>query len=364
MKVTVICLTYNHEKYLRDALEGFISQKTNFDFEVLVHDDASTDSTPDILKAYAENHPLKIKGIFEKTNQFSTGTFTFVNDLFRQARGEYIALCEGDDFWTDPDKLQSQVEFMDANTDRALCFHRVKVFTEHSKNEDYIYPDPSKNIDFSVQELLRQNYIQTNSVMYRKQSYKKLPAYVIPSDWYMHLYHAQFGEIGFIDKVMSSYRKHPDGVWWDSSHDADKFWTRHGVGHFALFAEIMKLYGNNPAYEPIISNWIALVLSKLISIDDKYHSKLAETALSRYPQPEAYYVKSLGRSMEKLLEKEALTQNHIRNLEDQLQGHVAYIRKLERDVHSTTDELRSVHSSAAYKVLKRLNHKFSEDTRK
>jgi len=359
IKVSVICLTYNHEKYITEALEGFLNQKTDFEFEVLVHDDKSTDSTSEILKKYAAESKGIIKPIFETENQFSKGNFEFVNSLFMQAKGDYIALCEGDDFWTDSDKLQAQVDLFESHSNYSVVFHRVKVFVEGSAGPVTIFPDPNEKIDFTVSELLKRNFIQTNSVMYRRQNYDHIPSSVIPGDWYMHLYHAQFGEIGFIDKVMSAYRKHPGGVWWDSEYDVDAFWRKYGAGHFALFAELLKLYGKSPVYEPIISTWVASVLSRLIYIDDKYGTALADRALSSYPQPKNYYIKIIiAHATQELREKSILTDNHIHNLQEQVDGLSAYVKKLENDIRITTHELQDVHSSRVFKLLKLLNHKF------
>jgi glycosyltransferase involved in cell wall biosynthesis len=129
--VSICCTTYNHEKYIRDAIEGFLMQKTTFPVEILIHDDASTDKTAQIVKEYAENHSDLIITIFQTENQYSQGIKPWPNFVFPRARGKYIALCEGDDYWTDPLKLQKQVDFLEEYTEYNICFHNVKVYIEN-----------------------------------------------------------------------------------------------------------------------------------------------------------------------------------------------------------------------------------------
>ncbi len=126
--VSVNCLAYNHEPYIRDCLEGFIMQKTNFLFEVLVHDDASTDKTADIIREYETKYPDIIKPIYQTENQYSKGIGVVRTFQYPRAKGEYIAICEGDDYWTDPYKLQKQVDFLDENPEFGLVFTDIDIF--------------------------------------------------------------------------------------------------------------------------------------------------------------------------------------------------------------------------------------------
>ena len=119
--VSVICNVFNHEKYLRDALEGFVMQKTNFPFEVLVHDDASTDKSADIIREYEEKYPEIIKPIYQTENQFTRGGKITRRFQIPRIQGKYVALCEGDDYWTDPLKLQKQFDFMETNPEYSMC---------------------------------------------------------------------------------------------------------------------------------------------------------------------------------------------------------------------------------------------------
>lgn len=124
VKVSIICITYNHENYVRKALDGFLMQKTNFEYEILIHDDASTDSTARIIKEYEEKYPKIIKPIYQVENQYSKGAPIIAGFLLPKAKGEYVAFCEGDDFWTDENKLQEQVEFLDNHPEYSACVHK------------------------------------------------------------------------------------------------------------------------------------------------------------------------------------------------------------------------------------------------
>ena len=131
--VSVICLTYNHEKYIRRCLEGLLKQKTGFDYEVIVHDDASTDATPDLVREYAEKAPDIIKPILQKENRFSRGLSIIEPVILPVLRGKYVAMCEGDDYWTDPLKLEKQVRALADHPDCRLCLHLVDNVTEQGE---------------------------------------------------------------------------------------------------------------------------------------------------------------------------------------------------------------------------------------
>jgi glycosyltransferase involved in cell wall biosynthesis len=120
--VSISCLTYNHAPFLRECFDSFLAQKTNFDIEVLVHDDASTDGTQEIIQEYTSRFPAIFKPIIQKENQYSQGVRGIaVRFNFTRSKGKYIATCEGDDYWTDPLKLQKQVDFLEANPNYSMC---------------------------------------------------------------------------------------------------------------------------------------------------------------------------------------------------------------------------------------------------
>ena len=147
--VSISCTTYNHELYIEDALEGFLFQETNFPFEILIHDDASTDRTADIIREYEARYPTLIKPIYQTENQYSRGNKPGLINL-KRAKGEYVALCEGDDYWTDPLKLQIQVDFLEKHPDYVITFHhcvslykggirKKNIPEEKRRKDDYLF---------------------------------------------------------------------------------------------------------------------------------------------------------------------------------------------------------------------------------
>ena len=217
-KVSVLMQTYNQEAYVAEALESILAQKTKFGVEIIVVDDASTDGTRGIVDSYARRYG-NIRPFFLPVRS-NAGQNTLT--MFRHVRTPYVALCDGDDYFTDPEKLQIQVEYLDANPACALCFHPVRVTWEDGSPE-YTYPDFTeitygKRDRYSLTELFRANFIQTNSVMYRWRFGTGIPAWfdpmLVPGDWYWHLLHAELGYIGCIDRVMSVYRRHSSSLFW------------------------------------------------------------------------------------------------------------------------------------------------------
>ena len=250
VKVTVLCLAYNHAKFIRKALDGFVMQKTDFPFEVLVHDDASTDGTADIVREYAARYPDIIKPILQTENQYSHGGAISRRFLWPRIRGVYVASCEGDDYWVDDRKLQKQADWLDAHPSSGLCFHYATVHWEDGRMPDEVFPDELRfgKPPFTFQGLLRRNFIQSSSVMYRWRLKGKDDALfpgvkMTPRDWLRHLYHAEGGEIGFIPEVMSVYRRHSGGVWWGSETRDDRFYLRNGLKHLEFFRAVRELFG-------------------------------------------------------------------------------------------------------------------------
>ena len=281
--VSIVCITYNHAPYIVKALEGFLMQKTSFPFEVIIHDDASTDGTTEILKDYATRYSDIIKPYFENKNQYSSGDYLFINRMYHNAKGKYIAFCEGDDFWTSESKLQKQVDYMEKHPGASLCFHPVEVFFEKGEKPSYTYPDYSSG--FTTEALLKSNFIQSNSVLYRRLDidYRKLPSRIIPSDWYMHLLHARSGRIGFLKQKMSAYRRQQGGVWWNAHNDIDSIWTKYGLPHVEMYVELLKLFAGNKRHAAIIYRHLSNISNSFIEVDRKRGSHLLRQTLERFP---------------------------------------------------------------------------------
>lgn len=289
--VSVLCLTYNQAPFIRQMLDSVLSQKTTFDFEILINDDASNDGTVDILKEYQQKYPDIVKPIFQKENLYSQGLRNFVvRFLLPKAKGKYLALCEGDDYWTDNNKLQLQVNFLEKHPDYAICFHPVRVFFENKEVADSIFPNPDKKLKYTKTELIKENFIQTNSVMYRRQKYQNMQTNVTPGDWYLHVYHAQFGKIGFINRVMAAYRRHSGGIWWNAHNDIDGIWEMHGIAHIALYHEMLRLNKDSPEHTESIRQLINTMLDNLLGVDIKYGTDLFEQAITKYPDELKPYI--------------------------------------------------------------------------
>ncbi len=213
--VSISCIVYNHAPYIRQCLDGFILQKNDFPFEILIHDDASTDETANIIREYEAKYPDIIKPIYQTENQYSRGVRGIAAKFnFTRAKGKYIALCEGDDYWTDPYKLQKQVDFLEANEDFMICFHSVKVKRE---KEGDMVDDSLRDVSdvTDIYELARGNYIHTPSVVFRKKKevLDIFCSYKFPfGDLPLYLICARYGKIKKMADVMAVYRKHDRGM--------------------------------------------------------------------------------------------------------------------------------------------------------
>ena len=216
--VSVYCLAYNHEKYIKQTLEGFVNQKTNFEFEVFVHDDASKDGTAEIIKEYAEKYPNIIVPILQKENQYSKGVSISTNIIFPKMKGKYIAVCEGDDYWCDNNKLQIQVDFMENNPGYVACVHNSKIY-DCIKNKTSIMYNIKKDYDICFKDVIQCGAAcyQTSSLLYKKEFMQNRPSFfdeIAPvGDWPLSIYLSLNGKIRFINKIMSVYRIYSAGSW-------------------------------------------------------------------------------------------------------------------------------------------------------
>ncbi|MBX2989414.1 MAG: glycosyltransferase [Bdellovibrionaceae bacterium] len=281
--ITIICITYNHEQFIAQALESFITQKTNYSFEILIGEDASTDGTRSIIEGYEHRYPGIIRPLYREKN---LGAYENFRDCLRQARGKFISLCEGDDFFIAPEKLQLQADFLKKNQDYALCFHRTKHFFEdQSLGEDEVYPNPTDQHEFTLQDLLRANFISTPSVMYRRQNYSLFSsADMLPLDWYCHIFHAQFGKIGFVDHIMSAYRKHSGGLWWDSHSERENLLRRNGVLMLRAYREIFLIFQKDPASVNIILHGLSQLVENIMRADAKSQAYTIRQQFADWPE--------------------------------------------------------------------------------
>lgn len=209
--VSICCITYNQASYIRDALDGFIKQNTDFGYEVLIHDDASDDGTAEIIREYAERYPNLIYPILQTENQYSKGLTNISGTFnFPRARGKYIAMCEGDDYWTDADKLQKQVDYMEAHPDCSLCFHSAKVeVLGRAVTERQMRPYRGDRNVLSEEIIDKTSGYPTASLMFRSEMVKQLPEFYVQApiaDIPLQLMAAARGWAHYMDSPMCVYR--------------------------------------------------------------------------------------------------------------------------------------------------------------
>lgn len=248
-KVSIICIAYNHEKYIEKTLQSFLKQQTDFDYEILIHDDASTDRTAEIIRTYEKNYPDIIKPIYQKENQYSKNVEIVYQFNFKRARGEYIAQSEGDDYWTDPLKLQKQYDYLNDHPDVSACIHPDKMINEEGTVIVGYRKLYSSDRLMSVREALyEQKTVSTNSIFMRNYFTSD---YIVPQ-WYfdadvtdfpLMLYLATKGPIYYMNEVMSAYRVSAQNSWTRRvMTDSEK--RRMHVDHMIQLLESFDTYTN------------------------------------------------------------------------------------------------------------------------
>lgn len=294
--VSVCIITYQHKDYIKQCLDGVLSQKTDFPFEILIGEDGSVDGTREICEAYAEQYPEIIRLFCWDRNMDRSGfpggpgRYNIIHTL-KAVKSPYIALCEGDDYWIDEEKLQRQVSFLQAHSEFSMSFHAVGVDIEGEIKADNL--TNARNDEFSVDDLARGNFIHTPSVVYRNVLPAEFPAFFNTApvlDYLLHLYVAQKGKIKYFSEPMAIYRMHGESYWSSKSQRSrsilwlsvlnplvDYFSDQKGV------ADILKqqafdigsnLLGNQS--DPLSEDELKAVLTNLVSMDPVYFLKLSQ----------------------------------------------------------------------------------------
>ena len=254
--VSIICAAYNHEKYIREALDGFVMQKTNFDYEVIINDDASTDATAEIICEYARQYPDIIKPIYQTVNQYSQGINIDREFLLPNSNGKYIACCEGDDYWTDPYKLQKQVDFLEENPEYSAtahnCFfvnskseqipcvypvyrdYRAHTYTMERFSKDVVYPGQTATIVYRRSAMLFDSTEQEQdyyAIRYSNQDKKTILKLLLE------------GNIYCFEEKMSAYRvvTHEGDSWSAANHGTNMSYKLHAVS--IDFRKFVRKYG-------------------------------------------------------------------------------------------------------------------------
>jgi glycosyltransferase involved in cell wall biosynthesis len=213
IKVSVAMITYNHEKYIAKALDGVLMQRTNFDYEIIIGEDCSTDNTRNIIVDYEKRYPGRFRLFLNEKN---LSMHKNAGQVHGACNGKYVAVCEGDDYWTSPLKLQKQVDFLDSHPECAICFHNASiVYKDGSRDPRNYCRDDQKEIS-TLEDILVEDFIPTCSTMYRRGLISEGADWVssvINGDWAGHILTAQHGKIGYINEIMAAFRSHPGGVW-------------------------------------------------------------------------------------------------------------------------------------------------------
>lgn len=270
--VSICCITYNHASFIRKCLDGFLMQKTTFPVEILIHDDASTDGTEDIIREYAAKYPDRIFPLYEKENKYSQG-YAEIIDFFNyeRAKGKYIATCEGDDYWTDPLKLQKQVDFMETHPEYSVCFHNCHFYDVRLNKvlypKDYCYiKDDREGMDVTVDDYFHKSLIQPLTMLFRLAMFS--------FDWHnQYNYYRDTHEIYHLLRSGKGYwMKFDGGVY--TRHDGGVSSSASVEQHCREEREhILELYLNNR--DKVLENYLEEVF--LWNFEEyKYNHRLAD----------------------------------------------------------------------------------------
>lgn len=218
--VAVFIVTYNHEKYISQALDSVLTQRTKFLYKIFLGEDCSTDNTRNICIEYAKNYPDRINLFLNTENDFKKNLSTIYNACFKSG-SKYVAMLDGDDYWTDPKKLQKQVEYLDENPDFSLCFHQVGFL---KNNRDLVNKFIDREDVTNIFDLAKGNFIHTSSVLFRNVFHKQGLPKVLENninDYILFMCIAKFGKIKELRDIMAVYRVHNNGLW-SGSDEIDK----------------------------------------------------------------------------------------------------------------------------------------------
>lgn len=223
LMVSVWMITYNHEKFIAEAIEGVLKQQANFKFNLVIGEDGSTDGTARVVKEYADKYPNIIKTRFNNPN---IGVMPNMIKTLQECGGKYIALCEGDDYWTDPLKLQKQVDFLENNLEYVVCYHDAKIIDQHGNLlSDSKLPDNFRK-DFTSEELMKGAWALTLSMVFRNviSEYPDEMLKVTNGDIFLLVLLGKYGKGRYLDTVSpAAYRVHMDSIWSSLKKDEQNY---------------------------------------------------------------------------------------------------------------------------------------------
>lgn len=281
-KLSVLLVTYNHEKYIREAIESILMQNFKYTYEIVVADDCSTDCTLQIINEYKKLYDEKINILKSEKNVGITKNY---QRGFKECKGEYIAVLEGDDYWTSTLKLQKHVDFLDEHKECALSFNRFVVDDIKSKRQN-IQPWPinDKYQLITAADLARDNFIGNFSTcVYRSNIVKKIDESLynlVVYDWMFNIVMAQNGLIAYLPEVMSVYRLHPSGVWTQKT-EVDKL--KNTIEYIEVYNKYLDFVYNNEFTEH--KNRLCSRMEQLINPDGSYKSPGIKEKIKKYIPP-------------------------------------------------------------------------------
>lgn len=274
-KVSVLMVTYNHENYIAQAIESILIQETNFQYEVVIGEDYSTDKTREIIEDYVQENPIKIRAIFNNKNLGMQKNFLKV---LGACHGEYVAFLEGDDYWTNPHKLQKQVDFLENNPDSMGSFHDTEVINQLGKPIDgNFWQDFRERLDcFLKDTILPTPPFHTSSFIVRRKCLNQLPEEFLcfqSSDLVLYIVSAQYGAFRRIPEEMSAYRRHSAGITQTKTQQGINFYAGR-IYMFRCLKRYLKGVESNSFDETI--KWFELPLfnegiDNIVSIKDIFN---------------------------------------------------------------------------------------------
>lgn len=287
--VSICCIAYNQKDYIRKTLDGFLMQNTDFKYEVLIHDDASTDGTADIIREYQRKYPDIIKPILQTENQYRKGVEITKTFNFPRVRGKYVAICEGDDFWTSPDKLSRQVLYMEAHPKCTLCVHAVSMIDENGKYIGKSFRPSDCDRIFTTDEVIAGggDMFGTNSMIYpskyitgRPDFYENGKKRLRVGDYTLAIYLSLCGTVYYFSDEMSSYTVRSSGSW-TATHLAT--YEKQKI-HYDTLAEILEEINEYSGYKYDDTIKKVILKNKFFTLfyGGKYNEIKKDSALRAY----------------------------------------------------------------------------------
>ena len=284
--VSVQCLAYNHEKFIRQSLDGLVSQKTDFNYEVVIHDDASTDNTVSIIKEYEAKFPDIIKPIFEKENMYKKNQAKMRQIITEHLTGKYIAFCECDDYWSSPDKLQKQVNFLETHPDYSMCFHSAKKQYE-CDTTSWLRCEDIEDRDYTATEVFVNWIVPTASIVCRREaidyrSKMKGGDRILNGDITIILSSAMVGKIRGMHDQMSVYRVQSGGITYDEN--AKRKRAMRAPHHFECLRDNFPIVDRKPLDDTIAKTYFERAL-----IQDTFSGRMRDLCRSLKNRPSRFF---------------------------------------------------------------------------